>query len=169
MKQIHKRKEGRTASTTPRRESNFTNQRATLKVGGSFLRFLELFVASPSPPSLPRLALISRMSSSIVAGSSSGSAAAPSAAPSRPLVGVGVLITDAEHPGCVLVGERRGSHGAKTFATPGGHLEYVEEFDECARREVKEETNLGQQNALPVGGRNPFGVARRANLSRLAS
>lgn len=64
---------------------------------------------------------------------------------SRPLVGIAVLITSPSHPGCVLVGERKGAHGAATFANPGGHLEYGEEWDECGRREVKEETNLGHR------------------------
>jgi 8-oxo-dGTP diphosphatase len=58
-------------------------------------------------------------------------------------VGIAVLIVDPlNHPDAILVGERRGSHGAATFATPGGHLEYGEGFSECGLREVKEETNL---------------------------
>lgn len=58
-------------------------------------------------------------------------------------MGVGVFVVDpVNHPGALLLGERIGSHGAATFATPGGHLEYGEEWNECGAREVKEETNL---------------------------
>jgi 8-oxo-dGTP diphosphatase len=42
----------------------------------------------------------------------------------------------------VLLGERRGSHGSGTWAPPGGHLEYGESIEACARRELEEETGL---------------------------
>ena len=34
---------------------------------------------------------------------------------------------------------RRGSHGAGEYSTPGGHLDPLESFEACARRETREE------------------------------
>jgi 8-oxo-dGTP diphosphatase len=56
-----------------------------------------------------------------------------------PRVGVGVIVL---RDGAVLLGERCGSHGAGTWALPGGHLEFGESVEACARREVREETGL---------------------------
>jgi len=55
----------------------------------------------------------------------------------RVRVGVGVIVL---RDGLVLLGARRGAHGAGTWALPGGHLEYGETIEGCARREVLEET-----------------------------
>lgn len=62
----------------------------------------------------------------------------------RPRVGVGVMILK---DGKVLLGKRKGQGvGAGHYAWPGGHLEYMESFEECARREVLEETGMEIQN-----------------------
>lgn len=57
----------------------------------------------------------------------------------RPRVGVGVMILKA---GKTLLAKRKGSHGSGEYSFPGGHLEYMESFEECARREVKEEAGI---------------------------
>jgi len=59
--------------------------------------------------------------------------------PKSPSVGVGVIIL---RDGLVLLGQRIGSHGAGTWALPGGHLEFGETVEQCAAREVLEETGL---------------------------
>ncbi|KAI8981035.1 NUDIX hydrolase domain-like protein [Pilobolus umbonatus] len=58
-------------------------------------------------------------------------------------VGVGCFVTYKDNgiTRC-LIGQRKGSHGANTWQLPGGHLEWYESFEECAKREVYEETNL---------------------------
>ena len=60
----------------------------------------------------------------------------------RPRVGVGCVVVSNEHAGCVLVGERRGSHGAGSWALPGGHMEAGQSWNETAAMELDEETGL---------------------------
>lgn len=57
----------------------------------------------------------------------------------RPKVGVGIIVTK---EGKILVGERLDGHGKNTYMIPGGHLEFGETFEDCARREVLEECGL---------------------------
>ena len=56
-----------------------------------------------------------------------------------PRVGIGVLVMK---DGKLLLGKRKGSHGAGEYASPGGHLEHLESFAEASAREVEEETGL---------------------------
>lgn len=55
-------------------------------------------------------------------------------------IGIGVMIFDGD--GKILIGKRKGSHGAGEYSFPGGHLEYGESFGECAKREVMEECGI---------------------------
>ena len=57
----------------------------------------------------------------------------------RPLVGVGVVFVRGER---VFLARRQGSHGEDTWASAGGHLEWGETLEECARREALEELGV---------------------------
>ncbi|HTK07424.1 MAG TPA: NUDIX domain-containing protein [Ktedonobacteraceae bacterium] len=57
----------------------------------------------------------------------------------RPYVGVGVIIRKGEQ---VLLMKRQNSHGDGTWSMPGGHVEFGESPEECAVREVEEETGV---------------------------
>jgi len=56
-----------------------------------------------------------------------------------PFVGVGVLVWKDKK---VLIGKRNGSHGGGSWSFPGGKLETPESIEECAQREVFEETGV---------------------------
>jgi len=58
-------------------------------------------------------------------------------------VGVGCLVWK---DGNFLLQQRRNAHGDGTWAPPGGHLEFGESWEECAAREVFEETGMKIRN-----------------------
>ena len=57
----------------------------------------------------------------------------------RPLVGVGVVLVRENR---VFLARRHGAHGEETWASAGGHLEWGETLEECARREALEELGV---------------------------
>jgi len=61
----------------------------------------------------------------------------------RPKIGIGVIVIKGNK---VLLGKRKASHGEGSWCFPGGHLEFNEEIEDCARREVTEETGIQIKN-----------------------
>lgn len=54
-------------------------------------------------------------------------------------VGIGILVF---REGKVLLGKRNNTHGSGEYAFPGGHLEFGESFEDCAKRECMEEAGI---------------------------
>jgi len=59
----------------------------------------------------------------------------------EPIVRVGVA-TIVQRDGKILLGKRKGSHGAGTWSLPGGHVDFGEAPEDTAAREILEETGL---------------------------
>lgn len=68
-----------------------------------------------------------------------------------PRVGISVVVARGDR---LLVGKRIGSHGEGTWGLPGGHLEAGETWEECARRELEEETGLKLEKFEYLGTEN---------------
>lgn len=60
-----------------------------------------------------------------------------------PRVGLGVMVIK---DGKILLGKRKSSHGDGEYAWPGGHMEYLESFEGCVRREAREEAGVEIEN-----------------------
>jgi 8-oxo-dGTP diphosphatase len=71
----------------------------------------------------------------------------PEPAVSGPWIGVSAIVT---RDGAVLLGRRRGAHGAGTFAFPGGKPDPGEHPSDTVRRELLEETGLTARAVQPL-------------------
>ena len=71
----------------------------------------------------------------------------PAAPLTGPLVGVSAIVI---RDGAVLLGRRRGAHGAGTWAFPGGKSDPGEHPSDTVRRELLEETGLAVRSVAPV-------------------
>lgn len=69
----------------------------------------------------------------------------------RPKVGLGVLI---QKNGKFLLGKRTSRLSQGTWSLPGGHVEYAESWEECARRETTEEAGIQIGNLKHVATTN---------------
>lgn len=70
---------------------------------------------------------------------------------SRPHIGVGVMVWNGDK---LLLGERISAHSDNSWQFPGGHLEFGETVEACARREVMEEAGITIRNIMPSGYTN---------------
>lgn len=64
-----------------------------------------------------------------------------------PKVGVGVIIVK---NGKVLIGKRQEKNQRGTWCFPGGAIDFFESLEDCALREVREETGLKIKNIRPI-------------------
>ena len=68
-----------------------------------------------------------------------------------PKVGVGIIVVK---DGKVVLLQRKNAHGEGTWCFPGGHLEAGESWEDCAKREVVEETGITIRNVRFAGVTN---------------
>ena len=82
-------------------------------------------------------------------------------------IGIGVMIFKDDR---VLMGKRLGSHGEGQYSFAGGHMEYMESFEDCARREVLEETGIEIKNIrfLMVANVKQYDLKHYVHLTLLA-
>lgn len=73
----------------------------------------------------------------------------------RPKIGIATIVKKDD---LILIGRRINSHGNKTWAFPGGHLEKYESFIDCASRETKEETGLIEGIDIKYTSLNPIAI-----------
>jgi 8-oxo-dGTP diphosphatase len=71
----------------------------------------------------------------------------PNRAVTGPWIGVSAIVA---RDGAVLLGRRRGAHGAGTFAFPGGKPDPGEHPSDAVRRELLEETGLTARAVEPA-------------------
>jgi 8-oxo-dGTP diphosphatase len=89
------------------------------------------------------------------------------AATAQERIGVGVVVVRDEK---VLLGMRRGAHGAGSWSFPGGHVDEGERPEAAALRELEEETGLRAANPRVVGDSDdifPGGLRYRTHFVRV--
>ena len=69
----------------------------------------------------------------------------------RPHIGVGAMVWNGDR---LLLGKRISAHSENSWQFPGGHLEFGETVEACARREVEEEAGIKICNIIPSGFTN---------------
>jgi len=74
----------------------------------------------------------------------------------NPKVGVGVIIVKDNK---VLMQKRINAHGNGSWSFPGGHLEFNEELEDCAKRETLEEAGINITTQLSQFGKFDFYLA----------
>ncbi len=82
----------------------------------------------------------------------------------RPAVGVAVVVIKDSK---ILLGRRKSSHGSGSWSCPGGHLEFSETIEDCAKREVFEETGIRIRNIRYGPFTNDVFVAERKHYVTL--
>ena len=82
----------------------------------------------------------------------------------EPRIGVGVIVI---RNNLILLGRRKGTHGAGTWAPPGGHLEFGESTEDCAKREALEETGLVLDNVSQGPFTNDIFIAEQKHYVTL--
>lgn len=68
-----------------------------------------------------------------------------------PKVGVGVIVVKDNK---ILMQKRKNAHGEGHWGFPGGHLEFHEDFEECAKRETTEELGITIKNVRFISATN---------------
>lgn len=71
----------------------------------------------------------------------------------RPKIGVGVILQKDKK---ILLGKRISSHGSGSWSFPGGHLEFGESIEDCAKRETVEEVGIKIKNIKKIYFTNDF-------------
>jgi len=56
----------------------------------------------------------------------------------------------------ILIGKRKGSHGAGQYSVPGGHLEYGETYFDGCSRELEEEIGISFDSYTSLGFSEDF-------------
>lgn len=72
-----------------------------------------------------------------------------------PKVGVGVFVFDLNFEK-ILLGKRKGSHGAGEYSLPGGHVDLGDTSENTAAKEVEEETGLKIEKIKQLGWADAF-------------